>query len=82
MDHNLRGTGQIIPVQQWMEILGMTQPLAQRCERNGSIVSKAAVVETVRSNLAELRARRNDEHGLSRGAKRPIEPDPTAVSGQ
>ena len=55
----------------------MTQPLAQRCERDGSIVPKETVVETVRRNLAELRARRNDEHGLSRGVKRPIEPGPT-----
>ena len=38
---------------------------------------KETVVETVRRNLAELRARRNDEHGLSRGVKRPIEPGPT-----
>ena len=55
----------------------MTQPLAQRCERDGSIVPKGTVVETVRRNLAELRARRNDEHGLSRGVKHPIEPGPT-----
>ena len=82
MDHNLRGTGEIIPVQEWMAIAGMTQPLAQRCERNGSIVSKETVVETVRSNLAELRARRNDEHGLSRGVKRPIERGPTAVANE
>ena len=36
-------------------------------------------METARRNLAELRARRNDEHGLSRGVKRPSEPGPTAV---
>ena len=65
MDRNFRCTGEIIPVQEWMAIAGMTQPLAQRCERNGSIVPKETVAETVRSNLAELRARRNDEHGLS-----------------
>ena len=40
MDHNFRCTGEIIPVQEWMAIAGMTQPLAQRCERNGSIVPK------------------------------------------
>ena len=39
-------------------------------------------METARRNLAELRARRNDEHGLSRGVKRPIEPDPTAVANE
>ena len=72
MDHNFRCTGEITPVQEWMAIAGMTQPLAQRCERNGSIMPKETVVKTARSNLAELRARRNDEHGLSRGVKRPI----------
>ena len=76
-DLNFRYTGEIISVQDWMTTAGMTQPLAQRCERDDSIVSKEAVVETVRRNLAELRARRNDEHGLSRGVKRPIEPGPT-----
>ena len=76
-DLNFRDTGEIISVQDWMTTAGMTQPLAQRCERDDSIVPKEAVVETVRRNLAELRARRNDEHGLSRGVKRPIEPGPT-----
>ena len=76
-DLNLRDTGEIISLQDWMATAGMTHPLAQRCERDDSIVSKEAVVETVRRNLAELRARRNDEHGLSRGVKRPIEPGPT-----
>ena len=80
-DDNFRYTGEIISVQDWMTTAGMTQPLAQRCERDGSIVSKEAVVETVRHNLAELRARRNDEHGLSRGVRRPIEPGP-AVGGK
>ena len=65
-----------------MAIAGMTQPLAQRCERNGSIVSKETVVETVRSNLAELRARRNDEHGLSGGVTRPSEPGPTVEANE
>ena len=76
-DLNFRYTGEIISVQDWMATAGMTQPLAQRCERDGSIVPKETVVETVRRNLAELlRARRNDEHGLSRGVERPIEPGP------
>ena len=76
-DLNFRYTGEIISVRGWMAAAGMTQPLAQRCERDGSIVPKETLVETVRRNLAELRARRNDEHGLSRGVKRPIEPGPT-----
>ena len=75
-------TDEIIPVQEWMAIAGMTQPLAQRCERDGSIVSKETVVETVRRNLAELRARRNDEHGLSGGVTRPSEPGPTTVANE
>ena len=82
MDRNFRCTGEIIPVQEWMAITGMTQPLAQRCERNGSIVSKETVVETVRRNLAELRARRNDEHVFSWGVTRPSEPGPTAVANE
>ena len=53
-DCNFRYTGEIIPVHEWIAITGMTQPLAQRCERDGSIVSKETVVETVRHNLAEL----------------------------
>ena len=76
-DLNFRDTDEIISVQDWMTTAGMTHPLAQRCERDDSIVPKEAVVETVRRNLAELRARRNDKHGLSRGVKRPIEPGPT-----
>ena len=77
-DLNWRDTGEIILLQDWMATAGMAHPLAQRCERDGSIVPKEeAVVETVRRNLAELRARRNNEHGLSRGVKRPIEPGPT-----
>ena len=75
-------TNEVYSVQEWMATSGMTQPLAQRCERNGSIVPKETVVETVRRNLAELRARRDDEHGLSRGVKRPIEPGPTAGANE
>ena len=60
MDRIFRCTGEIIPVQEWMAIAGMTQPLAQRCERNGPIVPKETVVDSVRNNLSELRARRND----------------------
>ena len=78
MDRDFRCAGEIIPVQEWMTIAGMTQPLAQRCERNGSIVSKETVVETVRRNLAEL----NDEHGLSGGVTRPSEPGPTVVANE
>ena len=78
----MRDTGEIISVQDWMATAGMTQPLAQRCERDGSIVPKETVVETVRRNLAELRARRNDEHGLSGGVKRPIEPGPTVGANE
>ena len=61
MDRDGRRTGEIIPVQEWMAGIGMAHPLAQRCERNGSIVPET-VVETVRRNLAELYARPNDEH--------------------
>ena len=43
-DLNFRYTGEIISVQEWMAIAGMTQPLAQRCECNGSIVPKETVV--------------------------------------
>ena len=81
MDH-LRGTGEIIPVQEWMATIGMTQPMAQRCKRNGSIVPKETVAETVRRNLAEPCARRNDEEDLSGGAKRPIEPGPTVGANE
>ena len=57
MDRNYRFTNKVIPVQEWIAIDGMTQPLAQRWERNGSNVSKETVVEMVRNNLAELRPR-------------------------
>ena len=61
----------------------MTQPMAQRCcERNGSIVPKETMVETVRRNLAELCARRNDEKGLSGGVTRLSGPGPTAVANE
>ena len=60
----------------------MTQPLAQRCERNGSIVPKETVVETVRRNLAELYARPNDEHVVSYSVTRPREPGPTVVANE
>ena len=82
MDHNWRDAGEIIPVQEWMATSDMTQPMAQRCERNGSIVPKETVVETVRRNLAELCARCNDEKGLSGGVTRPSEPGPTAVANE
>ena len=58
----------------------MTQPLAQRWGRNGSSMSKETVVETVRNNLAELRARHDWGYCFPRGVKRPSEPGPTAVA--
>ena len=79
MDRDGRRTGEIIPVQEWMAGIGMAHPLAQRCERNGSIVPET-VVETVRRNLAELYARPNDEHVVSYSVTRPREPGPTVVA--
>ena len=35
-----RDTGEIILLQDWMATAGMTHPLAQRCERDDSIVSQ------------------------------------------
>ena len=74
MDRNYRITNEVIPVQEWIATYGLPQPLAQRWERNGSIVSKETVVETVRHNLAELRSRHDYEHGLPRGVTRPSAP--------
>ena len=68
MDRNYRFTNEAIPVQEWIATYGTTQPLAQRqrWERNGSIVPKETVVETIRNNLAELCVR----HGYWGGALR------------
>ena len=82
MDRNYRFTNEVIPIQEWIVIYGITQPLAQRWERNGSNVPKETVVETVRNNLAELRARHDYEYGLSGGVMRPSEPGPTAVANE
>ena len=75
MDRNLRCTYETIPVQERMAIAGMTKPLVQRWERNGSIVPKGTVVETVR-------ARHDYEHGLPGGVTRPNEPGPTAAANE
>ena len=50
-DLDWRDTGETIPLQDWLATAGMTHPLAHRCERVDSSVSKEAVVETVRRNL-------------------------------
>ena len=82
MDRNLRCTDETIPVQERMAIAGMTKPLVQRWERNGSIVPKGTVVETARNNLAELHARRDYERGLPGSVTRPSEPGPTAMANE
>ena len=82
LDRNYRFTNEVISVQEWIAIDGMTQPLAQRCERNGSNVPKETVVETVRNNLAELRARHDCVHGLPGGVTPPSKPGLTAVANE
>ena len=52
MDRNYRFTNEVAPVQEWIASWGMTQPLAQRWERNGSNVPKETVMGTARNNLA------------------------------
>ena len=83
MDRNHPFTNEAIPVQEWNAIFGMAQPLAQRWERDGSIVSKETVVETARSNLAELHAWNDYEDSLpAGGVTRSSEPGPTAVANE
>ena len=80
-DHTLRDRdGEIISVQDWLAISGMTQPLAQKCECNGSNVSKDTLVKTFKSNLVELRARHGRVHGRRGSAAPPSKPDLTAVA--
>ena len=76
---NCFGNSEIISVQDWLAISGMTQPLAQKWECNGSNVPKETVVNTVRNSLVELRARHDRVHGRRGSAAPPSKPGRTAV---
>ena len=90
LDHNLRGTDEIIPVQEWMEIAGMTQPLAQRWERNGSMFHRVQG-DRGGNGPEQPSGWRISAHGMTTtstafqlpgGVTRPSEPGPTAMANE